>query len=344
MATSIALLNWYAVHSRPLPWRQNPEPYRIWLVEIMGQQTRIAQLLPYYERFTERFPDVFALAAASEDQVLKAWEGLGYYSRARNLHKAAQIIAHERGGAFPENALDWQKLPGVGPYTAGAIAAIAFGQPSPAVDGNVLRVYARLAGDDTDIRRPEAKAAATAFVQAHMPSRPDDIRQYTQALMELGALVCVPGKAPHCEICPLQADCTAFRQGTQSRLPYKSPRAAHKHVDMTVLIIRNPRGETLMRQRTQRLLQGLWVYYLLEEILSETEVCWFVENLGYRILALEPAGTATHTFTHLKWHMRAFVLQIEEASHTPEGYVFVGPNAPIALPSAMGYFDPNRKG
>ncbi len=239
-----SLLNWYDQNKRDLPWRHSQEPYGIWISEIMAQQTRITALLPYYRRFMKQFPTVEALAAADESEVLKAWEGLGYYARAKNLQKAAQIIVSFFSGEIPSSLEELIALPGIGEYTAGAILSIAFGLPFPAVDGNVLRVYSRVEKSELDIALPPAKASAKQFISSLMPS--ERTGSFTQALMELGALICVP-RTPLCEACPLAELCCARLEGLTGELPVKSAKKPPKSEDKTILVICGPDGQILVR-------------------------------------------------------------------------------------------------
>ena len=327
-----ALLDWYAANSRDLPWRRTKEPYRIWLSEIMAQQTRIAALLPFYERFVERFPDVFALARAGEAEVLKYWEGLGYYSRARMLHRTAGIVAAEMDGVFPKTAAELRKLPGIGDYTAGAIASICYNERVPAVDGNVLRVFARLRNDESDVVRPETKKVLTAYLLDIMPR---EAGAFNQAAMELGALVCVP-KNPRCAECPVSDFCEARRGGREKDLPIKAKKPPRKVQDMTVLLVINEAGEILVRRRTERLLQGLWEYVLAEGYVDAAEM---LQAWGFADAAIEDAGRAVHVFTHLEWHMTGCRCAVQ-GRDAPKGYEFV-PLAvleSLALPSALSAF------
>jgi len=326
-----ALLQWFAANKRDLPWRKTTEPYFIWLSEIMAQQTRIAALLPYYVRFTARFPDVFTLARAEEAEVLKCWEGLGYYSRARLLHRTARMVA-DNGGIFPASALELQKLPGIGEYTAGAIASICYQEKTPAVDGNVLRVFARLRNDDSDVSLPATKKLLTAMLAAIMP---DDAGAFNQAVMELGALICVPGQ-PRCNVCPVAAFCEAKKIGREVELPVKAKKAPRKILDVLVLLVVNSAGEILVRRRTERLLQGMWEYVVAEDAPSpEAVLC----GLGMECNAAEPLGSAVHIFTHLEWHMTGYHC-IVDADSAPEGYEFVPLPvlADLALPSALAFY------
>jgi A/G-specific adenine glycosylase len=304
-----ALLLWYEENIGDLPWRRTRDPYAVWVSEIMAQQTRITALIPYYERFITLFPTVSALAAASEESVLRAWEGLGYYARARNLQKAAREII-QRGGQFPQHKKDWLALPGVGEYTAGAVLSIAFGNPQPAVDGNVLRVYARIAGDEVDVTKPEAKKLAGAFVREHMPA--EDAGVFTQALMELGALVCLP-KNPRCDACPQASFCLAYQTDTVGALPRRSPKPDKKTLLKTVFLLQTRDRKTLCRKRRESLLSGLWAFYLTDFFLPSEQIADFLQKTGF-IMISDPVavGTHVHTFTHQIWQMSGFACAVEE--------------------------------
>lgn len=330
------LLAWYDSSRRDLPWRRTQDPYHIWICEIMAQQTRISFLLAYYERFIERFPTVYELSRADEAEVLKAWEGLGYYSRARNLQKAAKIIVSDFGGQVPAEKEALLALPGVGEYTAGAILSIAYGIPAPAVDGNVLRVFSRLECSDADIRLPGTKQAAAGFVRAVMP--PDASSRFTQALMELGALVCVP-KNPKCPGCPLHGHCAARDSGRQNALPVKTPKAPPELRDKTVVLLRNPRGEILMRKRSERLLSGLWEFLMLDGDLTEAALRAALEKLGHPPVAVRALGPARHVFTHMVWQMRGYDCQ-SAADRLPEGYQWIDEAGfrALPLPSALRFY------
>ena len=251
---SPALLNWFYANHRILPFRSDPTPYHVWLSEIMLQQTRVSAALPYYERFLAALPDIPALAACEEEKLHKLWEGLGYYSRVRNLQKAAKIVCEQYGGELPADYDALRALPGIGDYTAGAIASISFGLPVPAVDGNVLRVFSRLYNDDGLITDPKVKRAFTARVMEHQPpAAPGD---YNQALMELGALVCVPNGAPLCEQCPLAHLCQARAAGTALSLPRKAAPKARRIEPVTLAVVRSPAGVLLQQRPEKGLLAG----------------------------------------------------------------------------------------
>ena len=333
------LLIWFYHNKRPLPWRENPEPYYILVSEIMAQQTRMAQLLPFYTRFVAQFPTPEALASATEDEVLTAWAGMGYYARARNLHRAIKEIRASYGNNWPTNRKEWEALPGIGPYTAGAVLSIAFGQKEAAIDGNILRVYARVNNDKTDISTPAAKSRATAFVLKNMPDKPDKIRLFNQSLMELGALVCTP-QNPKCENCPIAQHCQARQVGTTHNLPVKAKKNPSPEIPVGVILILSPEGKVLMRRRTEGLLKGMWVYYLTEgNDGTTTTATAIINHMGYTLKQIQPAGTATHTFTHRIWHMTAHIAHINE-THAIEDYQFLSPDdlTKIAITAAMGYF------
>jgi A/G-specific adenine glycosylase len=332
------LLKWYENNKRSLPWRESADVYCVMVAEIMAQQTRIAQLLPFYEKFMAKFPTLEKLAQASEDDVLTLWAGMGYYARARNLHRAAKIITES--GTLPQTRKEWESLPGIGAYTAGAILSIAQGKREVAVDGNVLRVYARLSCDATDITTPAAKKSATAFLEKIMPHTPKEISAFTQSLMELGALVCLP-QHPRCEICPVATDCQAFLSQRTHQFPVKTAKPAPALQYFTVIIAVDPHGRVLMRRRTEGLLKGMWVYYLLEGKLLDNEmlVREQIKSMGFTPTSTEALGEATHTFTHRKWQMKAYSVTVKE--NRPVGdYQFLTPHDinKAALPAAMKYF------
>ncbi len=334
-----ALMAWYDREKRDLPWRRSRDPYRIWLSEIMAQQTRIAALLPYFVAFTRRFPTVEALAAADEAEVLKAWEGLGYYSRARSLHKAAQIVAGEMDGRLPSTAAALEQLPGIGPYTAAAIASIAFGEGVPAVDGNALRVVSRLCALQGDIALPAARVVVAEKLAAILPcDRPGD---GNQAIMELGALVCLP-KTPRCEFCPVEAFCAARIAGIERELPVKSAKKTPVVVRRAIALVEAD-GARLLRLRTEKLLHKLWEFPGVESPFEADDVALLTAMLADLGIEATPLNTppiaATHVFTHRRWEMVGYRFSASQAA-LPEGYVWadLGEMAERALPSAMRAF------
>ena len=318
------LLRWFWANHRVLPFRSDPTPYHVWVSEIMLQQTRVSAAVPYYERFVQELPDIPALAACEEERLLKLWEGLGYYSRVRNLQKAARIVCEQYGGQLPGDLAALKKLPGIGDYTAGAIASIGFGIPAPAVDGNVLRVFARLYNDEGDIMQPAVKAATTQKVMAQQPAEaPGD---FNQALMELGALVCTPGQ-PDCAACPLQALCLGRQSGNPARLPQKTPKKARKKCELTLCLAQDAAGRWLLQKRgEQGVLAGLWQPPVLaEEALDEKMALAAAQKLlPAAVLLKEKPLKAKHIFTHLEWHMTAYVMAAP-CTPPPEGCVWASP-------------------
>lgn len=301
------LLEWYRQNKRVLPFRTLSTPYRVWVSEIMLQQTRVSAALPYFERFMQALPTVADLAACEPEKLHKLWEGLGYYSRVRNLQKAAQIVTEQYGGRLPADYKALQKLPGIGAYTAGAIASICFGLPVPAVDGNVLRVFARIFNDARDVTRPDVKKEITAQVLALQP--PECPGDYNQALMELGALICVPNGAPQCEACPLRALCAAQKLGTAESLPCKAQPAEKKLLHYTVALVLDGCGRVLLQQRADTgLLAGLWQPVLLEGDLSAGQLAQALAALGLRCESIRALPGAKHIFTHLVWQMNGFAV------------------------------------
>ena len=230
------LIKWYASHPKDLPWRRDPTPYHVWISEIMLQQTRIEAAIPYYERFVSEIGDVYALAAVEDEKLMKLWQGLGYYSRARNLKAAAQIICERYGGELPAEVSELKSLPGIGDYTAGAISSIAYGNPTPAVDGNVLRVMMRLFAEEDDVLSAKTKTRVTGELQGIYPSGAE-AGMFTEALMELGELVCIPNGDAHCEECPIREYCEAFHSGRVGELPVRNAKKERRVEERTVLLL-----------------------------------------------------------------------------------------------------------
>ena len=302
-----AIADWYALSRRVLPWREEPTPYRIWISEIMLQQTRIEAVIPYYERFLRELPDVATLAAVEEDRLLKLWEGLGYYSRARNLKKAAETVMRDYGGAIPRTAAELRKLPGIGDYTAGAIASIACGEPEPAVDGNVLRVLSRLLESGEDVLSPAVKKAMTALLRQHYPAG-EAAALVTEGLMELGETLCLPNGAPKCRLCPLRTLCRAGQAGTAERYPVKSPPRPRRIEERTVLLLRCGERWAIRQREKKGLLAGLWEFPNEPGLLGEEELrARFPEAM-----TVAPCGGAKHVFTHVEWHMQGWRIELKE--------------------------------
>ena len=340
---SPALLNWFYANHRILPFRSDPTPYHVWLSEIMLQQTRVSAALPYYERFLAALPDIPALAACEEEKLHKLWEGLGYYSRVRNLQKAAKIVCEQYGGALPADYDALRALPGIGDYTAGAIASISFGLPVPAVDGNVLRVFSRLYNDDGLITDPKVKRAFTARVMEHQPpAAPGD---YNQALMELGALVCVPNGAPLCEQCPLAHLCQARSAGTALSLPRKAAPKARRIEPVTLAVVRSPAGVLLQQRPEKGLLAGLWQPVLWEnETLTPDEARARLAALGVTCTpaAAKALRPAKHVFSHIEWQMQGYLFAAD-TQPAPAGHVWASPEQLTAEYTLPGAFKAYKK-
>lgn len=302
------LLAWYDQEARVLPWRKNTDPYRVWVSEIMLQQTRVEAVIPYYERFLTAFPDLAALAAAPEEQLLKLWEGLGYYSRARNLQKAAKE-ALSRFGGLPGEVKELSSLPGIGAYTAGAIASIAFSRPVPAVDGNVLRVVARLTDSHDDVLSPAVRREAEKAVAAVIPhDRPGD---FNQAVMDLGATVCLPNGTPRCEVCPLAGFCLGLARSTAAELPVKAKKKERRVEKKTVLVLIDEKGRAALERRPARgLLAGLWQLPLLPGHAAEEELYETLRSWGMEVTSLRPLENAVHVFSHVEWHMTGWLVRV----------------------------------
>ncbi len=305
---------WYRANGRSLPWREDPTPYHVWISEIMLQQTRIEAVIPYYARFLAELPTVHDLADCDDDRLMKLWEGLGYYSRARNLKKAAREVVENYRGELPETASELKKLPGIGDYTAGAVASIAHGQPEPAVDGNVMRVVSRLLCDGGDIADPAVKKRMTASLREIYPMG-DESRCLTEGLMELGEVVCIPNGAPRCEICPLNRLCRGHLTGSAENYPVKSPKKPRKIEERTVFLLRCGTKYAL-RKRTEGLLIGMWEFPSAEGHLSHDECAAAIREMGMEPLAVENSVTAKHIFTHVEWHMIGYTIDI--AAQSPD--------------------------
>lgn len=303
------LLEWYEQHKRVLPWRENKDAYRVWVSEIMLQQTRVEAVIAYYNRFLKELPTVRDLAACGDEQLMKLWEGLGYYSRARNLKKAAQVICTDYQGIFPTEFDAVVKLPGIGTYTAGAICSIAFEKKTAAVDGNVLRVITRLTADSTDIMDNKFREEMKKALEAVYPvGRCGD---FTQSLMELGATVCVPNGEPRCGECPLSKLCTAFRENRQTQFPVRKKKAERKIVKKTVFLLWCC-GETAVRRRQEEgLLRGMWEFPNIDKTVSAGEIREWLSQRGIVNAAIGEAFEKKHIFTHVEWHMKCYVVRCD---------------------------------
>ena len=334
------LLPWYEKNRRDLPWRRDREPYHVWLSEIMLQQTRVEAVKGYYSRFLAALPTVEALAAADEALCHKLWEGLGYYSRVRNLQKAAKVIVEQHGGVFPADYDAIRALPGVGDYTAGAIGSISFELPTPAVDGNVLRVASRLALDETPIDTPAVKKALTNALAAIYPA--GRCGDFTQALMELGATVCLPNGAPQCDHCPLSGLCRAHGARRELDVPVRTAKKPRRQETMTVFLLESDRGLAICKRPGRGLLAGLWEFPHVPGKLEAAQALEAAEKLGVKPTELQQVVERRHIFTHVEWDMRGYYLRCEAGGDftwaTREALAGV-----YALPTAFRQFLPPEK-
>lgn len=304
------LISWYDRGKRVLPWREEATPYHVWISEIMLQQTRVEAVKPYYDKFIEVLPDIAHLADAREEKLLKLWEGLGYYNRVRNLKKAARIIMEDYDGEMPAEYSELIKLPGIGSYTAGAISSIAYGRRVPAVDGNVLRVLARLNGDGRDISQPSVRVQVEKELLCSMPKeRPGD---FNQALMELGAVVCIPNGMPYCESCPWEKLCVAHIQGRELEFPFKTPKKPRVVEEKTVLIIKDETRAALVKRPESGLLAGMYEFPCLEGRLSDKQVLAYLKKEGLSVIKIEQLPASKHIFTHKEWHMIGYAVRVDE--------------------------------
>ena len=330
-----ALLPWYDAGHRELPWRQDKNPYHIWVSEIMLQQTRVEAVRGYYARFLAELPDIAALANCDDDALHKLWEGLGYYSRVRNLKKAAQQIVDVHNGRFPSEYVQIRALPGIGEYTAGAICSIAFNQKTPAVDGNVLRVLSRLTNDDTPIDSPAFKKNARAELEKIYPERAGD---FTQALMELGATLCGPNRGPDCENCPCKAFCLGYKKGTATLLPKKSPPKQRKVEEKTILILCCDGRFALEKRENKGLLAGLWQFPNVPGKLDIPQTLEKVEGIGVKPKDIILQVERKHIFTHIEWDMCGAYVEVANCGGNFSWLTAEEINSQIALPTAFRLF------
>ena len=329
------LLPWYQTNKRDLPWRQDREPYHIWLSEIMLQQTRVEAVKGYYLRFLAALPTVELLADCDDDMLHKLWEGLGYYSRVRNLKKAARVVVEQYSGKFPQTYAEVLALPGIGEYTAGAICSIAYDQPTPAVDGNVLRVISRLTDDPSPIDLPATKVKVRQQLAAVYPR---EAGAFTQALMELGATVCGPNRKPDCENCPCRDICLACRNGTAQALPVKSPKKEKRQEDLTVFILSCDGRYALQKRPDSGLLAGLWQFPNREGKLDTAQILSWVEAQGLRPREILREVHRKHIFTHIQWNMKGIYLEVLEENTSMQWFDAEKIDTQAALPTAFRQF------
>lgn len=330
-----SLLTWFFVNKRELPWRENKDPYRIWVSEVMLQQTKVEAVKPYFYSWMEKFPTVRDLAVASEEEVLKAWQGLGYYQRAKNLHAAVQEICQSYGGKVPEDKKIFQSLRGVGEYTAGAVTSIAYGKAEPAVDGNVLRIFARLYCIEQDILKVKTKKEITALVKEQMPGQ--GAGDFNEALMDLGATICIP-KAPKCSVCPLQYCCEAYRLGKEKELPIRKKKGEVPLYHVTVGFVKSPKGYLVHRRPDTGLLSSMWEFPAVfsdtkEEGLKPLQA--YLQDIGIKETVLDrPVLTIRHVFSHQKWQMKGYFFSSEGKEIEEESWRWLKEDEFSSLPWA----------
>lgn len=329
------LLPWYRENQRPLPWREDRDAYHIWISEIMLQQTRVEAVKGYYARFLAELPNIQALAQCDDEKLHKLWEGLGYYNRVRNLKKAAQRILVQYGGHFPEDYGQILSLPGIGAYTAGAISSIAFDRPTPAVDGNVLRLCARLSGDTASVDLPETKKKVTEALTAIYPA---EAGTFTQALMELGATLCGPNWAPKCGECPCRDVCRGYAQGTAQSLPVRSPKKEKRQEDRTVFIFTCGAKYALHKRPGRGLLASLWEFPNVAGKLEATQAIAVAEEMGLHPVQLLRQKERKHIFTHIQWNMRGFYITVSAMHESLKWFTRTEIETDAALPTAFRQF------
>lgn len=317
-AFAARLLAWYDASARDLPWRKNKTPYRIWVSEIMLQQTRVETVLPYYDRFLSAFPTIESLAIADDEKLRKLWEGLGYYRRAKHMKEAAIQIMEHHGGVFPSDKEAIESLKGIGAYTSGAIRSIAFEQKAAAVDGNVLRVIARLTGEEGDLIEPAVKSRLSKRVETLLPNRRNG--DFTQALMELGATVCLPNGQPNCSVCPFSSECVAKATDKIGSIPKKAAKPKRKVEAWTILILTSPDGRIHLNRRPKKgLLADMWEFDKIEGEHNESEVRRILNEKGVSIQAVRRLGNRMHVFSHMEWLMTAYQVDIAKVDVGTDG-------------------------
>lgn len=334
------VVEWYRGHKRDLPWRRDPDAYRVWVSEIMLQQTRVEAVKPYYERFLRELPTVKDLAQAQEDKLLKLWEGLGYYNRVRNMQKAAQQIMIDYQGKFPDAYEEIRSLKGVGNYTAGAISAFAYGIPKAAVDGNVLRVMSRITGSREDVMKQSVRRRLEEELEKIIPK--DAAGEFNQGLIELGAIVCLPKGEPRCEECPAAPFCEARIQGTVAEIPVKSKGKPRKIEERTVLVFKDGEKLAIRKRPGKGLLAGLYEFPSEKGYMEIDEVSAYSKRIGLMPIRIRELGRAKHIFSHIEWHMTGYEVLVDELEQTNEkGFLFILPEEierAYPIPSAFEYY------
>lgn len=338
------LVQWYRENKRDLPWRENPEAYRVWISEIMLQQTRVEAVKGYYDRFLKTLPDVQSLAEAEEDQLLKLWEGLGYYNRVRNMQKAARQILVDYHGVFPSDYEEIRSLTGIGSYTAGAISSFVFGKPEPAVDGNVLRVLTRILADHSDIMKQSTKTKMEKALRKVIPEgSPSD---FNQGLIELGAIVCVPNGEPKCQECPVSHLCRAREEGRISEFPVKKKAKARRIEDKTILVFRDDEEIAIGKRDKKGLLAGLYELPNVPGHLSRKEVENYCKEIGLLPIRIKKLPAAKHIFSHVEWHMIGYDIRVDELEKTnKKEFLFIHPGEiekTYPIPAAFEMYMPKE--
>lgn len=308
-ALAFEVLEYYRNHRRILPWRENPQPYYIWLSEVMLQQTRVDTVIPYFERFISTLPDIAALSEAKEEVLLKLWEGLGYYSRVRNLQKAAKMLVTEYGGKLPSEKRELMKLPGIGAYTAGAISSIAFGKKETAVDGNLIRIGSRLMAYEGSISNADGKKKMEEFWEKLLPE--EKAGDFNQAVMDIGARICLPNSVPLCDLCPLNTFCTACQNGNPMDYPKKELKKARKVEEKTVFLLFLEDRIALEKREDTGLLAGMWQFPMTTGHLSEEEALKWIEGRGLYAVRIQSGPSAKHIFSHIEWRMVSWQIRLD---------------------------------
>ena len=318
------MTEWFRKNRRFMYWREDPTPYHVWVSEIMLQQTRVDTVTAYYLRFIEKLPDIRALSECPADELYKLWEGLGYYSRVRNMKKAAVICMEQYGGSLPDSFEELKKLPGIGSYTAGAVSAIAYHLREPVVDGNVLRVITRLSGLTDDITLPETKKKIETELRAFLRESSSDPSEFDQGLMELGALVCIPNGAPLCEKCPWQDRCQAFMSGRASEIPYKSAKMTRKTERKTVFVLKRDNYRGIVKRDGKGLLSGLYGLPEVNGSMDPQEALQYLKENGFSVRSVRALAPGKHVFTHVEWEMTAYEAELSGLPDIKEPFYFAG--------------------
>ena len=335
-----AVTSWFRENKRQLPWREDRQPYHVWVSEIMLQQTRVEAVREYYRRWMEALPTVQDLAETDEESLLKLWQGLGYYNRVRNMQKAAKQILEAHNGEIPGNYADILTLPGIGEYTAGAIASNCFDEPQPAVDGNVLRVLSRLTEDESDIAKQSTKKKYAEMLRGIYPEQ--NCGDFTQGLMEIGAIVCVPNGVPKCDVCPVRAYCGACEHGTMRSYPVKAKKKERKIMKMTVFLLECEGGRAVQKRKEKGVLHGLYQYPNVAEKLAPDEALALAAEWGCSPAGLSRSSEYKHIFSHVEWHMTGYYIPCGRQGKGADGDFLWADESKmekeIPLPSAFLYF------